>query len=50
MLSSFNRVIFNNAALEDHRKRGKEGGWVKKAKNTQITDVKMLYFHITKIH
>ena len=50
MLSSFNRVIFNNTALEDDRKRVKEEGWVKKAKNKQITDVKMLYFHITKSH
>ena len=50
MLSSFNLVIFNNTALEDLREKGKRGGLGEKAKKKQITDVKMLFFHITKSH
>ena len=50
MLSSFKRVIFNNTALEDLQEKGKGGGWVEKAKNKQIMDVKMLFFHLTKSH
>ena len=39
-----------NTALEDLQEKGKGGGLGEKAKNKQITDVKMLFFHITKSH
>ena len=47
---AFNLVIFNNTAVEDLQEKGKGGGLGEKANNKRITDVKMLFFHITKSH